>query len=500
MKRQGLAIIGLTAVVSFLLGLVVAGTNPVEPTSTLIARPPAVELAIAETAPPVAPVDTPPPAAVAGPVDFASVAARMNAAVVNVDTAARGTGDRTRTPRRYPGPDSSAPREGSGSGFIIDPAGFVLTNHHVVAGADRVTVTLSDGRAFRADIIGLDPAIDVALLKIHDTHPFPVAPIGDSDELRVGDWVCAIGNPLGVYVHSVTVGVVSFLGRKLFDASLDAYIQTDAAINFGNSGGPLINARGEVVGITTAKSAEAPNIGFAIPMAQVTAILPQLREHGSVARGFIGAALTPLTPALRDALRITPKTGAVVEDLTPDAAAARAGLRLYDVVVGADNRAIASDEELVRYISSRQPGTVTSLEVWRESGMIVVPVKLQDRPVAAGPGGRVPVTDVRPTTDIDRPFGLEVRDIDARTADRLRLPDGLRGVLVSSVDPAGPARLAQIRANQVVLEVNRRHVRTAAEFRAVVAGIKPGEAAAMLIYDRTTRQQAIYTVVSDTDS
>ena len=158
----------------------------------------------------------------------------------------------------------------------------------------------------------MDPAIDVALLQVHSKGPLPAAPLGNSETLRVGEWVCAIGNPLGVYTHSVTVGVVSFLGRKLFDSGLDAYIQTDAAISFGNSGGPLINARGQVVGITTAISAQASNIGFAVPISQVVAVLPQLREHGTVARGYIGVGLRNVTPALRRALRLEPEEGALV--------------------------------------------------------------------------------------------------------------------------------------------------------------------------------------------
>src|SRR5207249_10963111 len=164
------------------------------------------------------------------------------------------------------------------------------TNHHVIEGADRVTVTLGDGRVFRAAVVGADPAIDVALLQISAQGSLPVAPIGDSDGLRVCEWVCAIGNPLG-YVHSVTVGVVSFIGRKLFDASLDDYIQTDAAINFGNSGGPLINARGEVIGINSAISSRASNIGFAVPINQAVAIIPQLKARGRVSRGFVGLVL-----------------------------------------------------------------------------------------------------------------------------------------------------------------------------------------------------------------
>ncbi len=197
--------------------------------------------------------------------------------------------------------DLDTPRQGSGSGFIIDRAGYILTNHHVIEGAERITVTLADGRSFRAEIVGVDPAIDVALVRIPGSPSLPEAPLGNSDELRAGEWVCAIGNPLG-YVHSVTVGVVSFIGRKLFDQSLDDYIQTDAAINFGNSGGPLINSRGEVVGINSAISSRASNIGFAVPINQAVAILPQLKAKGRVSRGFIGVTLTDVTPALQRAL------------------------------------------------------------------------------------------------------------------------------------------------------------------------------------------------------
>ncbi len=162
-----------------------------------------------------------------------------------------------------------------------------------------------------------------------------MAPLGKSESLRVGEWVCAIGNPLG-YDHSVTVGVVSFLGRKVFDPSLDALIQTDAAISFGNSGGPLINERGQVVGITTAISAQAANIGFAVPIDQVVAVLPQLRERGRVSRGYIGIGLTNVTPVLQRALKLEPQHGALVEDVSPDTPAEQAGLRTYDVIVAAD--------------------------------------------------------------------------------------------------------------------------------------------------------------------
>jgi serine protease Do len=487
---------GLAIVVSFLLGLVVAGTRPPLPVSplpvpgsTAASEPP---LAITTGVAAAAPVRPMP----AGAVDFASVAAGVNAAVVNVDTAARPIEGGAR--RRYTSEDADSPREGSGSGFIIDPDGFVLTNYHVVTGADRVTVTLSDGRAFKADVIGVDPAIDVALLRVHARDKLPVAPLGNSDSLRVGEWVCAIGNPLGVYVHSVTVGVVSFLGRKLFDPNLDAFIQTDAAISFGNSGGPLINTRGQVVGITTAISQQASNIGFAIPISQVVGVLPQLRERGSVARGYIDVSMTDVTTPLRRALRLGPEHGALVQDVDRDTPAARAGLRSYDVVVAADGQPVNSYEALNRYVAARQPGTLTTLEVWRDGAPIQVRVKLRERPLPGAIQRRTPRDgDVRPVAQLQSPLGMRVRDLDVSTAEHLGIPDTIQGVLVADVDPAGPARLAQVRANEVILEINRQRVTSEAEYRALVSALKAGEAAALLVYDKLESRRVICTVIPD---
>ena len=301
----------------------------------------------------------------AGAVNFADVAERINAAVVNIDATSKNSRERRRGDEADPGRDFEGPRQGSGSGFIIDREGFILTNHHVIDGAERITVTMADGRAFRGEVVGADPAIDVALLRVRTDGRLPEAPLGNSDDLRVGEWVCAIGNPLG-YVHSVTVGVVSFIGRKLFDKSLDDYIQTDAAINFGNSGGPLINAAGEVVGINSAISSRASNIGFAVPINQAVAILPQLKERGRVARGFIGVGLTDVTPALQRALNLSVAKGAMIQDVTPGSPADRAGLRAYDIIVEVEGRQVINNEEVIRDISARQPGSVARLEIVRD--------------------------------------------------------------------------------------------------------------------------------------
>jgi serine protease Do len=497
MKKQLLGLIALTAVVSFLLGLIASGSRPSGTPPAALASPaqPSAQPISITTAPLVAPAPSPQNTA----VDFSIVAQRLNAAVVNVDAASRGSERPAGVPRRFQrDDDDSAPHEGSGSGFIIDRTGFILTNYHVVEGADRVTITLGDGRTFRARIIGVDPAIDVALLQIGAADPLPVAPLGDSDSLRPGEWVCAIGNPLG-YVHSVTVGVVSFLGRKLFDQSLDAFIQTDAAISFGNSGGPLINSRGQVVGITTAISSQASNIGFAIPISQVMGILPQLKERGRVSRGYIGVLPTDATPDLLRALHIGLSHGALVQDVTPDTPADRAGLRAYDVITGIDGQTIRSDNDLIRYISARAPGSVSRLDVWRDGGYRSVPVRLTERPLPLMARAQASRSrDVRPAANPDQgPLGLTVRDLDPATVHRLRIPESMAGVIIMEVDPAGPARLARIRAGQVLLEINRHRVTSLAEYRAIVAALRPGETVGLLVYDQSIDQRTIYAIVVD---
>ena len=228
--------------------------------------------------------------------------------------------------------------------------------------AERILVKLADGRTLRADVVGSDPDTDIALIKVSSPQPFPVAPLGDSDGLRVGEWVCAIGNPLA-YEHTVTVGVVSYIGRKLFDRSLDNYIQTDAAINFGNSGGPLINARGDVIGINAAISSRASNIGFAVPVNQARAVLPQLKARGRVARGFIGVALKDVDPDLQRSLGLGTARGALVQDVTEASPGQRAGLRPYDLITAIDGHAVTSNDELIRRIAATEPGT-PSTSTW----------------------------------------------------------------------------------------------------------------------------------------
>jgi serine protease Do len=489
MRRFTILTVALVAVVAFLVGLIIAGEfspGPVVSTAPRSVTTPAGVRAARGGADPSV-------------VNFADIAERINAAVVNVDaTSSRTARERLRRddldgPREFEGP-----RQGSGSGFLIDREGFILTNFHVIDGAERITVTLADGRGFRGEVVGTDPAIDVALLRIPGSPDLPEAPLGNSDNLRVGEWVCAIGNPLG-YVHSVTVGVVSFVGRKLFDASLDDYIQTDAAINFGNSGGPLINSAGEVIGINSAISSRASNIGFAVPINQAVAILPQLKTRGRVSRGFIGVLLTDVTPALQRSLNLSVSNGAMVQDVNAASPAERAGLRPYDVIVDVDGRQVLTNEELIRDISARQPGTVVKLGVMRDSRVQPITVKLAERPMrgepsaAPGPLGNRPAPREPPPTT-EPALGLVVRELDRSFIGRLEIPQTVQGVVISRVDPTGSGFQALLRRGLVIMEINRRPVRSVADYERIVASARAGDVLTLYVYDPTLAQRSLVPV------
>ncbi len=275
--------------------------------------------------------------------------------------------------------DRDEMRRGTGTGFIIDADGYILTNQHVVELAEKLTVRLTDGRHLRARVIGADPETDIALLKV-DAHSHCHSPsLGNSDRLRVGEWVVAIGNPLA-YEHTVTVGVVSFIGRKLFDTSLDRYIQTDAAINFGNSGGPLINVHGrsrrhqrrdQLAGVEH-RLRGAHQSGDRDP--------PPALEKGRVSRGYIGVGPRDVDPDLQRSLGLKTASGALVQDVTAGSPGARAGIRTYDLIVAVDGKAISGSDQLIQLIASRRPGSMATLQVLRDNRPLTLPVKLAERP------------------------------------------------------------------------------------------------------------------------
>ena len=489
MTRRFLAVtVALAATVAFLVGLVVAGTMTPAP-------------AISATPPTLRTVESAPTRIAIATASFADVAERLNPTVVNIDATARGEAPRRRRPSPFPnGPDiferpprdPGGPRRGAGTGFIIDPDGFILTNHHVIEGADRIVVRLSDGRQLRATAIGSDPDTDIALIKVDAARPLPHAPLGDSDTLRVGEWVIAIGNPLA-YEHTVTVGVVSFIGRKLFDRSLDRYIQTDAAINFGNSGGPLINADGEVIGINSAISSRASNIGFAVPINQASEILPQLREKGRVSRGYIGVTLRDVDEDLQRSLNLATSNGALVQDVTPESPGARAGIRTYDIIVGVDGRPIDSNDSLIQIIAAREPGSTATLQVLRDGRSMNVMLKLAERPQRDRPA----VTEnSRPVPSNYRgsPIGLSVRELDDESMSQFRLPDGMRGVIVSRVEAMSPAFDADIERGHVVLEINRQPIQTIEDYRRLTDRVAPGDVLTMYVYKPELSQRTLETI------
>jgi serine protease Do len=498
-RRFTFVTIALTAVVGLLIGIIVAGGFDRPSMRAEEPRPSATPSRSAADARPAL-------------VNFADVVERINPAVVNVDATSLVAGPRRRGRPAYPGgPElfddrqntpGDAPRRGTGSGFIIDADGSILTNYHVVERAERILVKLSDGRSLRARLIGADPDTDIALLKVDGQTGLPVAPLGDSSSLRMGEWVCAIGNPLG-YEHSVTVGVISFLGRKLFDASLDDYIQTDAAINFGNSGGPLINSRGEVIGINAAISSRASSIGFAVPINGAAAVLPQLRSQGRVARGYIGVVLRTVDADLQRALNLAAASGAMIQDVTDASPASRAGLRPYDIILAFDGREIDGDDQLIKAIAARAPGTMVRLTILRDGRETTATVKLAERPphdVAAINAANAPAPDSTrgsASADPESLLGLTVRDLDATTYNRFALPRGIRGVLVTRVEPMSASFDAELRRDSILLELNRTPIDSAAAYRRVVRTLRPGDVAVLYIFAPIVNERRLVTIRLD---
>ena len=491
---------------AFLLGVTSGSLRAPAPPNTSpsaldLPSPPGERVPTVQERVTVRPVATPaqPPAS-PGLVNFADIAETLNPAVVNIEATTRGRRRRTQETGPFDEANPAPPGSGvvrpqSGSGFVIEGDGQILTNYHVIQSAERIMVKFADGRSLQARILGIDPDTDIALIKV-DAKNLPVAPMGDSETLRVGEWVCAIGNPLA-YEHTVTVGVVSYLGRKLFDSSLDNYIQTDAAINFGNSGGPLINGRGEVVGINSAISQRASNIGFAVPINEARLILPQLKLQGRVTRGYMGVTLSDVDPDLQRSLRLASTHGALVQDVTSGSPGHRAGLRAYDLITGIDDRRIANNDEIIREVSRRGPGTLARLHVVRDGRTQTVTVRLGERPTRQAGRALDEANPVRPSSNVVMPLGLTVRDIDSATARRLRLPSGVNGVIVTRVDPLSSAYDAGLQRDHVVMEINRRPINSADAYNRVARAAHPGDVLAVYVYMPGTEQRSIRAIRVD---
>ena len=363
--------------------------------------------------------------------------------------------------RHFFGDMPQGPREfrqqGAGSGFIIGTDGLIVTNNHVVEGAKEVTVTLATKEEYSAKVIGRDPKTDIALVRIQPKGTLPAATLGDSDRLRVGEFVLAIGNPFGLS-NTVTAGIVSAKGRVIGAGPYDDFIQTDASINPGNSGGPLFNMQGEVVGINTAIIPNGQGIGFAVPINLAKSLLPQLESKGEVTRGYLGVNVQAITPELVKSLNLKDTKGALAADVTKGSPAEAAGIKRGDVIVGFDGKQINEVHSLPPLVAATPIGKEVPVTILREGKEQTLEVRVGQMPGQRmeGPG---------PAEPAQGKWGLALRDLDSRTAQRLGLNPG-EGVVVVAVQPGGPAERAGLRPGDVILEVNQKKVTSVREAQA----------------------------------
>jgi len=425
--------------------------------------------------------------------DFASLAEQVMPAVLAVTTEEVVGGRNLR--RAHPGMDPfefffgrPRPRQraiGMGSAFFISPDGLALTNNHVVQGAEKIFAFTTEQTRYEAKVVGRDPATDLALIKVQGKGPFPFLTLGDSDALRVGEWVMAVGNPLGVG-QTVTVGVVSGKGRSLNlseeTASFENFIQTDAAINRGNSGGPLVNIKGEVVGINTAMNMAAENMGFAVPVNTAKAILPQLKEKGRVSRGYLGVLISNVSQEAQDAFGLPSREGALVQEVTEGSPAEKAGLKHGDVIVAVNGKSVKNQRELIDTVASMAPGTKVQVEVIRDGKRKTFTATLAERPNEAW------ASEKEEAREGASQLGLEVNDITPALRRRFDIPPSVNGVLVLDVEQLSPADDAGISPGDVILELNGQEVISVEDFNKTLEKIRKGQAIRLYVWHKGSKR------------
>ena len=383
--------------------------------------------------------------------------------------------------RRGGGGGEDAPRgrraNSLGSGFIIDPAGIVITNNHVIEGANDITVILTDGTKLKAEVVGKDSKVDVAVLKVTPAHPLKAVPFGDSDAMRVGDPVMAVGNPFGLG-GTVTAGIVSARNRNIDSGPYENYIQTDASINKGNSGGPLFDMKGEVIGINTAilsPSGGSIGIGFATPSDTVLPVIAQLREFHEVRRGWLGVRIQPVTDEVAEALGLGTTHGALVGDIDDKGPAGPAGLRKGDVIVSFDGHAVQEARDLPRLVAATPVGKDVVVSVLRNGKPQDLTVKLGqlDAPVQKAALGKDQGAAAAPKAAVQQAFGLGLAPLDDAFRKQYGVKDGVKGVAVATVDPGSPAA-DKLKPGDVVVEVNQVSVGDPGEVAAKMKAVKDG--------------------------
>jgi serine protease Do len=380
-----------------------------------------------------------------------------------------GNPDDDAGPGLVPGQPEDYRSEAGGSGFVISRDGLIVTNNHVIEGASEVKVHLGD-RDYTAQVKGADPATDLALLKINAGGALKYLELGDSDRARVGDWVLVIGNPLNLN-KTVTTGVISAKGRSLGinDVSFENFLQTDAAINFGNSGGPLVNLQGQVVGIASAINYGAENIGFAVPVNTLKEVLPQLRDKGKVSRGYLGINIQNLDYAHAQAFGLPSTDGALVGEVVSGTPAADAGIEHGDIIVAVDGRHIKTTRDLIDYVSAKGPNASVKLTLLRNGKSLDRSVKLGERPNS----NRQASNDERQDGNSGISWlGLQYQDLTQSVRGSFNLPGNVNGVLVTNVSANSPLYDQAVRPGMVISEVNGQPVRSVAEFERAVSAAK----------------------------
>ena len=430
----------------------------------------------------IMPLVTAPPA-LAGEAthDFADLAAKVTPAVVNVavtmkadagDDEIRMSGKAPSDmeefmrqfserfggkgmPKMQPKPQPQQNAQAVGTGFIVDASGIIVTNNHVAGKADKITVTLSDGRKFPAKLLGADEKTDLAVLKVESDKPLPYVEFGDAAKVRVGQSVMAVGNPFGLG-GTVTTGIVSARGRDIQSGPFDDYIQTDAAINRGNSGGPLFDMNGKVIGINTAifsPTGGSVGLGFAIPSTLAQPVVSQLKDHGRVERGLLGVQIQPVTAEIADSLSLGSASGALVAQVEPNSAAQKAGIVSGDVIKSVDGKDVAAMKDLTRTIASAQPGTTVKIGLWRDGKDMTVQAKLGDSQPAKE--AKEAKADKKAEGKEQASYGVALAPLTPEARQELGLKDDVKGALIASVEAGSPAADQGLQPGDVLQQVGR---------------------------------------------
>jgi len=428
------------------------------------------------------------------PASFADLSERLSPAVVNISTTQRVGEAGPQAPeipegapfgdmfREFFERNRRGPRSVNslGSGFVIDATGYIVTNNHVIEEADEITANFSDGSSLEATLIGRDPKTDIALLKVEPQGALPHVDFGDSETMRVGDWVLAIGNPFGLG-GSVSAGIISAIDRDINAGPYDNFIQTDAAINRGNSGGPLFNMDGEVIGVNTAiisPTGGSIGIGFSVPSSIVTGVVAQLREFGETRRGWLGVRIQTVTPEIAEGLDLEAARGALVADVTAGGPAAAAGIAAGDVILSFDGQDIDAMRDLPRIVADTPVGAEVDVEVWRRGATMTVSVELgrleEGERIAASAGGAPAAA-----------LGMQMEPLTEERRMELDLAEDVVGVVVMGVEDGSPAADKAMRPGDVIVEVSQTGVETPADVVALIERAREERRSTVLLLVRS---------------